>query len=98
MRSYLVKLARLSYSVIFIGLCIIDCKAAAQQSAALESEVCMADEKNMMQPEVKSVHQHVVKRVLDNGLTVLIHATHEIPKVSVQMWYKVVSKDELLVD
>src|SRR5438445_11759404 len=96
MRSYLVKLARLSYSVIFMGLCIIHCKSAAQQSAALESEVFMADEKNMMQPEIKSVHQHVVKRVLDNGLTVLIHESHEIPKVSLQIWYNVGSKDELL--
>jgi zinc protease len=96
MRSYLVKLARLSYSVIFMGLCIIHCKSAAQQSAALESEVFMADEKNMMQPETKSVHQHVVKRVLDNGLTILIHESHEIPKVSLQIWYNVGSKDELL--
>jgi zinc protease len=96
MRSYLVKLVRLSYSIIFIGLYIIHFKSAAQQSAALESEVFMADEKNMMQPESKSVHQHVIKRVLDNGLTILIHESHEIPKVSFQIWYNVGSKDELL--
>lgn len=61
-----------------------------------ELGVFMSDAKNVMQQEVKSVHQHVVKRVLDNGFTILIHESHEIPKVSFQIWYNVGSKDELL--
>ena len=96
MRSFLVKLVRLSYSVIFMGLCIIHCNSAAQQSAVFESEVFMENESNMMQLKSKSVHQHVIKRELDNGLTILIHESHEIPKVSLQLWYNVGSKDELL--
>lgn len=44
----------------------------------------------------KSTHQHVQKVVLDNGLTVLIRESHEIPKVSFQIWYNVGSKDELI--
>jgi zinc protease len=39
---------------------------------------------------------NVVKRVLDNGLTILIHELHKIPKVAFQIWYNVGSKDELL--
>ena len=35
------------------------------------------------------------KKVLDNGLTILVRESHEIPKVSFQMWYNVGSKDEL---
>ncbi len=36
----------------------------------------------------------VSKKVLKNGLTVLVRPTHQIPKVSVQLWYNVGSKDE----
>lgn len=38
--------------------------------------------------------QTVHKHVLDNGLTVLVKPRHTIPKVSVQLWYNVGSKDE----
>jgi zinc protease len=40
--------------------------------------------------------KYVTKRVLDNGLTILIHASHKIPKVAFHIWYNVGSKDELL--
>jgi len=36
----------------------------------------------------------VKKYVLKNGLTVLVREVHTIPKVSLQMWYNVGSKDE----
>jgi len=36
----------------------------------------------------------IVKYTLENGLTVLIKSDHRIPKVSLQMWYNVGSKDE----
>ena len=36
----------------------------------------------------------VHKKVLKNGLTILVHSTHTIPKVSLQIWYNVGSKDE----
>src|SRR5687768_9162926 len=51
---------------------------------------------NEIQLEVKSRYGHVEKVVLDNGLTVLVCESHEIPKVSCQIWYKVGSKDELI--
>lgn len=37
---------------------------------------------------------HLFKAVLSNGMTVLIRPVHEIPKVSMQLWYRVGSKDE----
>ncbi|HSC25382.1 MAG TPA: pitrilysin family protein [Candidatus Babeliales bacterium] len=55
----------------------------------------MSHEKSTMESEVQPIHQHVIKKVLDNGLTLLIRASHEIPKVSFQIWYNVGSKDEL---
>lgn len=36
----------------------------------------------------------VYKHVLDNGLTILVRPTHNVPKVSTQLWYNVGSKDE----
>lgn len=36
----------------------------------------------------------IEKKVLKNGLTVLVRPNHTVPKVSVQLWYNVGSKDE----
>lgn len=36
----------------------------------------------------------IFKKVLSNGLTVLVRPNHVIPKVSTQLWYNVGSKDE----
>lgn len=40
------------------------------------------------------VQSHVIKKVLDNGMTILVRPVHHVPKVSVQLWYNVGSKDE----
>ncbi|MGC2310792.1 MAG: pitrilysin family protein [Candidatus Babeliaceae bacterium] len=40
------------------------------------------------------LQSRVYKNVLSNGLTVLILPKHHIPKVSLQIWYNVGSKDE----
>lgn len=36
----------------------------------------------------------VVQKVLKNGMTILVRPVHMIPKVSIQLWYYVGSKDE----
>lgn len=36
----------------------------------------------------------VVKKVLSNGMTVLVRSVHMVPKVSIQVWYPVGSRDE----
>ena len=51
--------------------------------------VFMVDAKNF---EVAS--SSIKKKVLSNGMTVLVREVHTIPKVSVQLWYNVGSKDE----
>lgn len=38
--------------------------------------------------------QSVSKHVLSNGMTILIYPVHTIPKVAIQLWYNVGSKDE----
>lgn len=98
MRCILVKLWSLGYSVILMSLFITHVQLDGKYSKKIESEKSedfMSDEKNMMQQDATSVHPHVIKRVLDNGLTILIRESHEIPKVALEMWYNVGSKDEL---
>lgn len=36
----------------------------------------------------------IYKKVLENGLTVIVKPTHHVPEVAIQMWYNVGSKDE----
>ena len=79
-----------------MSACVAHVHLVGKNNTPIELEDFMSDEKNMMQQEVKSVHQHVKKVVLDNGLTILIRESHEIPKVSFQIFYNVGSKDELL--
>lgn len=52
-------------------------------------KVCMDSEIKM--PEKATP---VVKKILSNGMTVLVREVHTVPKVSVQLWYSVGSKDE----
>ncbi len=39
-------------------------------------------------------HSQILRRILPNGMSVLVLPQHKIPKVSVQLWYNVGSKDE----
>jgi len=64
-------------------------------------EICMKEESMwsgkttgvMMDNQTKTATP-VHKTVLDNGMTVLVHPMHNIPKVSIYLWYNVGSKDE----
>jgi zinc protease len=40
------------------------------------------------------VNAHVSRRILNNQMTILVLPHHQIPKVSIQLWYNVGSKDE----
>lgn len=58
-----------------------------------------AGQEETMKHEMKkenntSLKNEVFKKVLDNGLTVLVRPLKTIPKVSIQMWYNVGSRDE----
>jgi len=47
-----------------------------------------------MKKKNEIVKDQVNKKVLDNGMTVLVRPLRTIPKVSLQMWYNVGSRDE----
>lgn len=50
--------------------------------------------KGFMATSARVNNAHVFKDTLDNGMTVLVRPVHSIPKVSIQLWYNVGSKDE----
>lgn len=54
---------------------------------------CMVQD-NKAGEDMSSKNAFVKKKVLDNGLTVLVREVHNIPKVSIQVFYNVGSKDE----
>lgn len=49
----------------------------------------MIDAKNF-----ETAGSSIAKKVLSNGMTILVREVHTIPKVSIQLWYNVGSKDE----
>ena len=52
--------------------------------------------KKIMQQDQKVVNSKkpVVKKILKNGMTILVRPVNKIPKVSIQVFYNVGSKDE----
>ena len=44
--------------------------------------------------EKVKVQQEILKKELSNGMTILVRPVHTVPKVSIQLWYDVGSKDE----
>ena len=53
------------------------------------AKLCFEDEKIFMKSQ-----NAVNKKILDNGMTVLVHQDHTVPKVSTQLWYYTGSKNE----
>lgn len=49
---------------------------------------------NSLATTVKHSGSAVVKKTLSNGMTILVRSVHTVPKVSVQVWYNVGSRDE----
>ena len=102
MKDHLVKWMLFRYYITFVCLfsMYFSVVSKVEDSTFLEdftenraglSEDFMPKSENII-----SSGSYVSKKVLDNGLTVLVHESHIIPKVSFQMWYNVGSKDELL--
>jgi zinc protease len=69
---------------------------------AYSSSITVAQSGNVMTNELHVTHTElnhltpVQKKVLDNGMTILVKESHQIPKVAIQIWYNVGSKDEEL--
>ena len=57
-------------------------------------DVDITRETTMTLDEMQKNETFVHKKVLANGMTVLVRPVHTLPKVSLQIWYNVGSKDE----
>jgi zinc protease len=75
------------FLVVSVGF--VKCRARQDQTLAPSDIICR--ETKTMMPEKKEIVQ---KKVLNNGMTILVRSMHNVPKVSLQLWYSVGSKDE----
>lgn len=71
---------------LFIACTLITCVIMNAIRVKEEDVFCLEPEESM----TKSVYKYV----LDNGMTVLVRPVHTLPKVSIQLFYHVGSKDE----
>jgi zinc protease len=60
----------------------------------MKMDTCTFKESQSHFAKVAHMEQKVSKKVLKNGLTVLVSPVYTVPKVSTQLWYHVGSKDE----
>ena len=65
-----------------------------QDENFIELEILTVKMDQLMNDEQTPVY----KMVLANGMTILVRLVHTIPKVSIQIWYNVGSKDEQLLE
>lgn len=84
------------YIYILLSVMIV-CPIFGELEQPEEQEICLEDlecqEEEIMEEKQKK-ETFVYKRVLANGMTVLVRPVHTLPKVSIQIWYNVGSKDE----
>ncbi|WP_377517717.1 M16 family metallopeptidase [Microbulbifer taiwanensis] len=66
---------------------------SVDKEAAASSRAAAADKQAYVAAPKLEIPFH--KEVLDNGLTVIVHGDHKAPVVSINIWYKVGSKDEV---
>ena len=60
----------------------------------LSQDLIVSDQEDMNIKPDQNHQPHVFKKVLANGMTVLVRVVNTLPKVSIQLWYNVGSKDE----
>ncbi len=78
--------------ILITALQCVNLLAETQNEAKITETATKGDHKIM---ETQLQQKNLVeKKVLSNGMTVLVKVVRQIPKVSVQLWYKVGSKDE----
>ena len=78
--------------LIFTLMCMLALPAWIIKADMVEGD--MADQEKSLIAQFVKDGDVTQKSVLPNGMTVLVRSVHTIPKVSVQLWYGVGSKDE----
>ncbi|MBW4628077.1 MAG: insulinase family protein [Brasilonema octagenarum HA4186-MV1] len=76
-------------TVLLLGDGFFDTQITTSSSSLDSQKITVSQKKERI-----SLTEHVQKTLLDNGLTVLSREIHSSPVVSVQVWYKVGSRNE----
>ncbi|MEL6461767.1 MAG: pitrilysin family protein [Cyanobacteria bacterium J06621_15] len=82
-------LGLVSVLVLFLG-------GESSSSRLLAASQCVSNSKELVtnEREILTVAENVRKTILENGLTVITKEAHTAPVVSVQVWYKVGTRNE----
>lgn len=81
-----------TYFCISLFVCLITYMLLAEECT--EPTLDDFDQEKEMVYDQKENNPFVHKLILSNGMTVLVRVVHTLPKVSMQIWYNVGSKDE----
>lgn len=94
MNNCILRIAKNQLVIIF-GLTCFSLTAFTDMKIESPSQDLIINNQEYMNSIPEQNHQpHVYKRVLENGMTILVRVVHTLPKVSLQIWYNVGSKDE----
>lgn len=89
------RLPLLLFSVCLSATLLLTSKATSTQLVVADSQSPAAQQPVIAPKKTsRSLTEGVTKTVLENGLTVLTKEVHTAPVVSVQVWYKVGSRNE----
>jgi zinc protease len=88
------RLPRLLLNLCLVAALFFSSKAAFAQTSTDSVQIARSAPKEQIDTPSLSVTQGVRKTVLENGLTVLTKEVHTAPVVSVQIWYRVGSRNE----
>ena len=96
MKNIINKLTILICLSLFFIAVPIESKKSQQKVSQKISLANQSEPRNFMKNSVidSFKKQYVHKHILANGMTILVYPTHTLPKVSLQIWYNVGSKDE----
>jgi zinc protease len=78
----------------FIAVLLLSDGSAISHMTATSALVKTRNDNVAKKTQINSVTDNVSKTVLENGLTVLTKEVHSAPVVTVQVWYKVGSRNE----
>lgn len=81
---------------VLIAIILVTLVLKAFSIVAIHNHYKHVDKGLSLMSDGKKQEKHVIKQVLSNGLTVLVKPVKTIPKVTIELWYNVGSKDEKL--
>lgn len=94
MKSGTLKLIKVIFYIFIFQVWMPDSHAKIKKMDPAMQDVGIKQEKTMNSEEMQKNELFVHKKILANGMTVLVRPVHSLPKVSLQIWYNVGSKDE----